>query len=178
MSDTTELVCTCGRVHIEVEGKPIISAECYCNSCREGAARLAALPGGKPYLTDIGGTPYVLYRKDRVRFTVGQDLLREFRLTPTSHTRRVVAGCCNTPIFTEFQNGHWLSLYAGLWPAAQRPAMQVRTVTSDLPADTMLDDRLPNAKSQNFAFIAGLMGAWIAMGFKVPKVEVPGTIEA
>ena len=126
-----------------------------------------------------GGTPYALYRKDRVRFTAGTDRLREFRLTPTSATRRVVATCCNTPVFTEFSSGHWLSLYADLWPEENRPAMQLRTMTSDLPATVTLDDRLPNAKRQNFAFFGALLGAWIAMGFRVPRLGfIEGEIDA
>lgn len=171
MADTIPLACRCGAVRLQVSGKPIIAAECYCTSCRTAGERFEALPGATAVLNDMGGTPYVLCRKDRVRFVAGAELLREFRLTPGSPTRRVVASCCNTPMFTEFQNGHWLSLYAGLWPEAQRPAMQLRTMVSDLPEGVVLDDRLPNARHQNFAFFAGLLGAWVAMGFRVPKLD-------
>jgi hypothetical protein len=157
----------------------MIAAECYCSSCQSAGERLAALPGAVALLNDKGGTPYELYRKDRVRFVAGEDLLRAFRLTPTSPTRRVVARCCNTPMFAEFQNGHWLSLYAELWPADSRPPMKLRTMTSDLPPEAMLDDRLPNARHQNFRFFAALLGAWVAMGFKVPKLTIiEGGIDA
>jgi hypothetical protein len=179
MTDTTPLACRCGKVRLEVAKAPMIAAECYCDSCRTAGERLSALPGAVPMLNDKGGTPYELYRKDRVRFTAGEDLLRAFRLKPTSPTRRVVARCCNTPIFTEFQNGHWLSLYAALWPEVERPPMQLRTMTSDLPPEVTLDDRLPNAKHQTFGFFAALLGAWVAMGFKVPKLEITeGGIDA
>ena len=115
-------------------------------------------------------TRFVLYRKDRVRFLKGTDLLREFRLTPETKTRRVVATCCNTPVFLEFQNGHWLSLYGGLWPAGTLPPLQLRTMTSDLPAGTVLPDDVPNMKQQSGAFFVKLLGAWIAMGFRSPKL--------
>ena len=107
---TTHLSCSCGQVRLELDGPPIINAECCCTSCRTAGDRIAALPGAPSYRTAWGATPYVLARKDRVRFTGGIEHLAEFRLTPTSHTRRVVATCCNSPVFTEFQGGHWLSL--------------------------------------------------------------------
>jgi len=173
------LTCRCGDLKMEIEGAPIIGAECYCTSCRTAGAKLQTLHGAPTFRNAEGGTPYVLYRKDRVRFTTGTEKLAEHRLTPKSHTRRVVAICCNTPVFVEFQNGHWLSLYAGLWPAGEAPAMQLRTMISDLPPDVTLDDRLPNAKQQNLGFFAALLGAWVAMGFAVPQLDfIKGSIDA
>ena len=179
MAEVTPLACRCGAVRLEVEKAPMIAAECYCDSCRSAGERLAGMPGALPLLNDKGGTPYELYRKDRVQIVAGAALLRAFRLTPTSPTRRVVASCCNTPLFAEFQNGHWLSLYAALWPAESRPPMQLRTMTSDLLPKVVLDNRLPNARRQTFAFFAALLGAWVAMRFKVPKLEIiEGGIDA
>jgi hypothetical protein len=57
--------------------------------------------------------------------------------------------------------------------------MQLRTMVSDLPNAMHLDDRLPNAKRQTLGFYAALLGAWVAMGFRVPKLDfVRGTIDA
>ena len=98
MTKSVQLACACGKVHLDVDRMPIISTECHCNSCREAGARLHKLPVARPMLEPNGGTHFVLYRKDRIRFTQGAELLREFRLTPTSKTRRVIAGCCNTPV--------------------------------------------------------------------------------
>ena len=116
-----ELSCTCGQVALEVQGRPIISAECLCADCQSAGAFLQSLPGAPSTLDQKGATRFVLYRKDRVRCEKGRDLLREHRLSKDSTTRRVVAVCCNTPMFLEFTNGHWLSIYGGLWPAASRP---------------------------------------------------------
>jgi hypothetical protein len=176
MTQTTALACACGRVHLTVEKTPIASTECHCNSCRASAERLLALPHAPAFIEKNGGTRFVLYRKDRIHFTQGADLLKEFRLTPTSKTRRVVATCCNTPVFLEFHNGHWLSLYGCLWPAGALPPLELRTMTSDLPAGAMLDNKVPNAKQQSVSFFAKLLGAWIGMGFKVPKISVSGEI--
>ena len=176
MSETTRLSCSCGKVQIEVTGAPILSAECCCTSCRAAGDRFEQLPGAPDFRTALKTSPYVLMRKDRVRFVDGTEQLREFRLKPESHTRRVVAACCNTPLFTEFQAGHWLSVYASLWPSAVRPAMEMRTMTADLPDASILSTDIVNSRSQPPAFMGKLLWAWIAMGFRVPKVAVNGQL--
>jgi hypothetical protein len=179
MTRTNRLRCACGHVQLEVERAPIVSAECYCNSCRVAGARLEGLPEARPILGENGGTRFVLYRKDRVRFVAGTDRLKEFRLTPQAKTRRVVATCCNTPVFLEFQNGHWLSLYGRLWPEGTLPPVELRTMTSDLPDAAVLSNDVPNGKRQSLSFFAKLLGAWIAMGFRSPKITfVEGEIHA
>ena len=172
MKRITQLACACGQVDIEVAGAPIVSAECHCNSCRAAGVGMQALPAATPVLETNGGTPFVLYRKDRVRFRKGTELLREFRLTPGAKTRRVVACCCNPPVFLEFQSGHWLSLYGCLWPDGTLPALELRTMTSDLPDGTRLSDDVPSGKRQSVAFFAKPLGAWIAMGFRSPKITI------
>lgn len=174
MTDSRTLACRCGTVRLAVRGAPILAAECHCTSCRTAAERLAARPGAPDVRAPNGGVPYVLFRKDRVDFTAGADQLREFRLTPAAKTRRVVAACCGTPVFTEFESGHWLSLFSVLWPQETRPRPEVRTMTGDRPAGTVLDDRVPNARRHTASFMLKLLGAWVAMGFRVPKVAVPG----
>jgi len=175
---TETIGCPCGKVILEISGPPIIATECHCTSCRTAGERLSHLPGTLQVRGPNDGTPYVLYRKDRVRFVQGADLLREFRLTPKSPTRRVVASCCNTPLFTEFQNGHWLSIYGRLWPAGSMPPMDIRTQTGDLPQGTVLDDSIPSGTRQTLGFYGRLLGAWVAMGFKVPKIDIKGEIAA
>lgn len=175
-TETTQVGCLCGHVQLKVERAPIVSAECCCNSCREAGARLQTLPDAPLILDSKGATRFVLYRKDRVHFLKGADLLKEFRLTPGAKTRRVVATCCNTPVFLEFKGGHWLSLYGGLWPDRTLPPLEMRTMTADLPDPSVLPDDVPNAKSQTLPFFVKLMGAWIAMGFRSPKMPVTGKI--
>lgn len=176
MNGVTGIGCACGQVRLEVAGRPLIVAECCCNSCRAGAARMAAgLPGAPHVANDHGGTHYVLYRKDRVRLLSGVEHLHGFRLTPEAPTRRVVATCCDTPVFVEFKGGHWLSLYAGLWPSGTAPAPELRTQTGDLPEGIVLpDDGIPAGAWPTAGFYGRLLTAWIAMGFRVPKVEIAG----
>lgn len=175
MSSIQALACACGQFAADVEGAPIASVECCCDSCREAGARLARLPGARPVLTVYGGTHFVLQRKDRIRFVRGAHHLRQFRLAPEAGTRRVVAACCNTPVFLEFKGGHWLSLYAGLWRDGA-PPLQMRTMTGDLDDPSALPDDVPNLKRQSLSFYAKLMKAWIAMRFRVPQVAVAGDL--
>ena len=171
MTDGIRLACRCDEVQLQVERAPIVATECYCTSCRTAGARLHKLANAPPVLQADGGTRFVLYRKDRVRFLKGADRLAEFRLTPQSPTRRVVATCCNTPVFLEFNRGHWLSLYGNLWPAGALPPIELRTMTVDLPDASVLGTDVPRAGRQSLSFFAKLLGAWIAMGFRAPEIK-------
>lgn len=177
MADTTTLSCNCGQFHVALEGSPFITAECHCASCRQAAARLSALPLARPMTVANGGTPYVLYRKDRVHFPDGTGALGAFRLSADAKTRRFIATCCQTPIGVEFEGGHWLSLYASLWPEDARPAMEIRTQTADAP-DVSLDASLPAGGMTTAGFYARLLWAWIAMGFSAPRIDVARKVEA
>ncbi|WP_447724965.1 GFA family protein [Sphingomonas koreensis] len=178
VSDTVAIGCRCGATRMEVSGAPILVSECLCDSCRAAAARLAALPGAQSILTSYGATPAAEYRKDRIGFRSGTEHLREFRLKPDAGSRRVVAGCCNTSLFLEMKGGHWLSVYLHLWPEGQRPRPELRTMVGDLPDSSMLPRDIPNLKSHTIGFYAKLLGAWIAMGFRNPKIEVAGPVDA
>lgn len=174
MTGITHLACRCGKVHIDVEHAPLLTAECHCNSCREAGTRLEAVGIEPPMLQPDGGTRFVLYRKDRVRFTQGVEQLKEFRLKADSPSRRVVAGCCNTPLFLEFKGGHWLSIYGGLWPQGRQPPLQVRTMLGDRADRPVFNDGVASGTWPTMKFYALLLGAWIAMGFRVPAVPVSG----
>ena len=169
--------CKCGAVELEVTGPPIMTVECCCTSCRTAAEVIDRLPGAPEVRADSGAVPFVMQRKDRLTFVSGTEHLREFRLTPDSKTRRVVATCCNTPVFTEFQGGHWLSLFGVLWPSGSLPKLELRTMAGDLPEGARLPDDVPNARKHTAGFMWKLMAAWIAMGFRSPKVEVAGKLD-
>ena len=172
MTQSTRLNCSCGQFEMVVTGEPFIATECHCNSCREAGERMAKLPLARPMLEDNGGTRFVLYRKDRVEITRGKELLRAHRLSGTAPTRRVVTTCCNSPVFLEFKGGHWLSVYSRMWPAGQAPLPSIRTMTSDRAADVVLDGAIPSGAWQTAGFYGKLLTAWIAMGFKVPTIEI------
>ncbi|MFY0663137.1 MAG: hypothetical protein JXQ97_00815 [Natronospirillum sp.] len=178
-NQTTTLNCTCGQVVLAVQGKPIISAECLCADCQNAGAFLQSLPSAPPTLDHNGATRFVLYRKDRVQCLQGQNALREHRLSEDSPTRRVVATCCNTPMFLEFTNGHWLSIYGGLWPVADLPTLEIRTMTRSRPEGVVLPADVPNPSTHTLSFYWKLFQAWAAMRFRTPKVDfVNGDINA
>jgi hypothetical protein len=169
-SRTIAAECRCGKVRFDVSGVPILTATCHCHSCRTAGAGFAALPGARQVLNAEGGTEFVLARKDRVAFVTGEALLRGHRLTPKSTTRRVLASCCNSPMFLEFKGGHWLSLYRDRF-GADAPAVEMHTMTRDLPEGVILSDGLPQAKAQSIGFMWRLFTAWAAMGFRAPALK-------
>ena len=175
----TEITCPCGAVAFALDGDPILAVECHCTSCREAGERLEALPGAAPIRAPNGGTPFALWRKDRVRCLRGAEHLRSLRLTPDAPTERVVATCCNAPMYLSFRQGHWLSLYAKRWPDGIGPAPAERTMTGDRPDRAALPDDIPNSRRQSARFFAKLLWAWARMGFRNPSVvDVRGELDA
>lgn len=177
MTPKKELSCACGAFALELTGAPFIATECHCKSCNEAGRRLEALGLSGPMLDAQGGTPFVLYRKDRVRFLRGAEHLAEFRLAPDRPTRRIITTCCKTPVCVEFKGGHWLSLYPALWPEGEAPKPTIRTMVGDRGDSAPLPDDLPYGKLVTAGFFAKLLGVWIAMGFKSPDIRVERKIE-
>lgn len=116
-----------------------------------------------------GGTDCVLYRKDRVRCVQGGERLEEHRLKADSPTRRMVATCCNSPMFLDFTKGHWLTLYRARIPQAV-PPLEMRIMTADRREGVVLPDDAPNALAHSGKLMGKLLAAWAAMGFRAPKV--------
>lgn len=179
MTAHTDRPCTCGQVVLRLCGRPITSTECLCTECQQAAAVFRALPGARPVDDDRGATRFVLYRKDRMQCLRGHEQLAEHRLTARSKTRRVVATCCNTPMFLEFTSGHWVSVYGTLWPEGTLPKLDLRTMTKEARAGVVLPPDVPNARTHTAAFFAGLLMAWAAMRFRTPTISyVKGTLDA
>ncbi|MFN4100209.1 MAG: GFA family protein [Pararhodobacter sp.] len=172
----TEIPCSCGQTALSLTGSPILTATCHCTSCRTSAAHFTTLPGAEPVTDQNGGTPFVLWRKDRASVLRGGENLREHRLRKDG-TRRVVAACCNAPMYLEFKGGHWLSVYASRF--APPPPPEMRTMLMDAAPETVPDDGLPGAKRQSARFMVKLLAAWAATGFRsfrmdpLPPLEKP-----
>jgi len=164
----TEITCRCGATMLDLSGAPIMTASCHCQSCRDAAAQLATLPGAQPVTDANGGTPFVIWRKDRVTVTRGAEHLRAHTLREGG-TRRAVATCCNSPIYLNFNGGHWLSLYAARFDAP--PQVEMRTMLMDAEPGTVPEDGIPGARRQSLRFMLKLLGAWAATGFRFFKME-------
>jgi hypothetical protein len=141
--------CHCGKLAIEFIGRPIVGAVCRCASCQEAGRQFQRSSVNGTILDGDGGTPAVLYRKDRATCIRGHDLLEEHRLRPASKTRRVVATCCGTPMFVDFMPGHWLSIYRA-------------RLNSDAPRKLI--------EARSIGFMLKLFTSWTAMGFRSPKI--------
>ena len=162
--------CRCGVVALEATGEPIVHTACYCASCQEAGQRMEQLPDAPPVLGADGGTDFVLYRKDRVRYVRGGERLEAHRLKPESPTRRMVATCCNSAMFLDFTKGHWLSLYRARMPGSV-PPLEMRVMTADRCEGVVLPEDVPNYAAHSGKFMWKLLAAWIPMGFRKPKVE-------
>lgn len=162
--------CRCGAVVLEVAGAPIVHAACYCTSCQEAGRQIEQMPDAPPVLGADGGTDLVLYRKDRVRCMQGGERLDAHRLKPELPTRRMVARCCNSAMFLDFTQGHWLSLYRGRLPDAV-PPLEMRIMTAERREGVVLPEDAPNYASHAGKLMGRLLTAWAAMGFRRPKVE-------
>lgn len=171
-NSTTVLKCQCGEVSFSVIDEPIISAECLCSDCQAAGAFLQKQSNSPKILDENGATRFVIYRKDRVKFHSGQEKLIPHYLNQEKKTRRVISGCCNTPIFLEFKNGHWLSIYGLLWSTEKIPPLEIRTMTRSRPRGIMLPNDVPNPKTHTLLFYFKLFKAWAVMGFKAPKINL------
>jgi hypothetical protein len=160
--------CQCGKTIVELAGSPILSATCYCRSCRTAGHQFEHDLGAPPTVNATGGVDYSSYRKDRIRIAQGAENLREYRLRPDSSTRRVVAKCCHSPMFTDFTPGHWLSIFRGRVPGA--PASQMLLMTKDKEAGMKLPAGIPAYNTMPPGFMIKLIASWAAMGFRRPKI--------
>jgi len=163
------VTCQCGKVVFGVVGAPILTASCHCTSCRRAGRAFEELPSAAPVLDAEGGSPVLLYRKDRVLCVAGRQYLQEHRLKPDSPTRRVLATCCNSAMFGDFTKGHWLSLYRKRFPAGV-PPVEMRIMTKDRGAGVVLGNDVPSHKGFPARFLWKLLIAWIAMGFRKPDM--------
>jgi hypothetical protein len=162
--------CRCGAVVLEATGAPIVHTVCYCTSCQEAGRQIEQLAGAPPVLDADGGTDVVVYRKDRVRCVQGGERLEARRLKAESPTRRMVATCCNSAMFLDFTKGHWLTLYRARMPG-EVPPLDMRVMTSDRREGVALSEDVPNHAARSGKFMRKLLAAWVAMGFRIPKVE-------
>ena len=161
--------CRCGKVVLEAAQAPIVTVSCYCTSCQRAGHAFENMPSAPPVLDAGGGTPVVLYRKDRVRCIHGREFLEERRLTPNSPTRRVFVTCCNSAMFVDFTKGHWLSLYRSRFGSGA-PPVEMRVMTSERQSGADLNQDVPNYPGRPAGLMWKLIAAWAAMGFRRPDM--------
>ncbi len=155
--------CACGAVTVEAAGRPITSAVCYCDDCQAGARQVEAMPGAPRVQDGDGGTSYVFYRKDRVRTASGAELLHALKLKPNSATNRVMATCCNSAMFLNFDDAkHWVNVYRSRL-RGDPPPLEMRFGTRFRPSGVELPNDVPSYPGYPFRLIAKLILARLAM---------------
>jgi len=92
----------------------------------------------------------------------GVEHLRDHRLKKESQTRRVVASCCNSAMFLDFQKGHWFSVYRARFGGVA-PPLQMRIQTRFRRHDTLDPGDVPSYAGYPLKFILKLVAARIAM---------------
>jgi hypothetical protein len=154
--------CSCGSVELETTGAPILGATCYCDDCQEAGRQIEQLRNAPRVLDPNGGTDFLLYRKDRLKYIKGAELLLDHKLKAGSPTRRVVASCCNSPMFLDFQKGHWFSVYRARF-AGDVPPLQMRIQTKSRHQTASDPSVIPSYAGYPPKFMLKLVAAKIAM---------------
>ena len=170
--------CQCGKVKFEAVGPPILTGSCYCMSCQEAGRQFEQLASAPPVLEPDSGTGVILYRKDRVQCTMGQEYLEERRLKPDSPTRRVVAMCCNSAMFLDFTKGHWLSIYRNRFPKGV-PPLDMRVMTKERRIGVELADaaRQLGMRLEIAASIEVALGSLARLAYEVPpRILITGSL--
>jgi len=89
--------------------------------------------------------------------------LKSYKISESSATNRVVATCCNSPMFLGFDDArHWVSAYRGRFHG-DVPPVQMRICTKFRSANGALPNDLPSYSTFPFGFMVKLLGAKIAM---------------
>jgi hypothetical protein len=155
--------CSCGSVELEAIGAPIVSVVCYCDDCQQGSRQIEALLNAHPVQDPDGGTAYIVYRKDRVKCSKGALFLKSHKIREKSATNRVVATCCNSAMFLNFDDGkHWVSMYRARFQG-DVPPLQMRICTKFKPENGDVPRDVPAYAGFPVKFLAKLLAARIAM---------------
>ena len=127
------------------------------------SVQIEALPNAGTVRDPDGGTAYILYRKDRIECSKGAELLRSYKLKDTSVTNRVVATCCNSAVFVNFDRGpHWVSAYRARFHG-ELPPLQLRICTKFKPDGVVLPDDVPSYRRYPPGLVVKLLASRVAM---------------
>lgn len=89
-------------------------------------------------------------------------MMQGHKIRVESATTRVVAACCNSAMFLNFEKGHWFSVYRARFQG-DVPPLQMRIQTKFKPENNQVPSGVPSYSSFPFRFVAKLVAARIAM---------------
>jgi hypothetical protein len=111
-----------------------------------------------------GGTQYVLFRKDRVRYLKGSELVKGLKVDEDSPSR-AFASCCNSFMLLDLPSPmHWIPVSRGRFqgdvpPLTMRINAQFERGAAVAPSDVPADSSFPPK------FVMKLVAAKFAMMF-------------
>ncbi|HZM34048.1 MAG TPA: hypothetical protein VFC18_06080 [Burkholderiales bacterium] len=155
--------CRCSRVVLQAQGPPLAHICCYCDDCQAAARKIDAREGGCSGQGPDGGTPSLLFRRDRIRFVQGEELLTVLRVREPTHTDRLIAACCNTAITQRHYNG---------WPHCgvkshlfepPIPPLELRIYTRYAPDPSAVSRDVPCARGASLRLVRRLLPAALAL---------------
>ena len=115
----------------------------------------------------------MVFRRDRIACTRGANRLEATKLTQASKTRRMIAGCCATPMYVAFDDKRpWVSALRALFGAMRRRRKCGSAPGSD-DRKTRFNDGLPSHPGYPFAMILRVLAAWPGMLFSRPVGALP-----
>jgi hypothetical protein len=156
--------CVCSSVQLELRGAPIYRLVCYCDDCQAGAQQIEALtsPQASAVLDADGGSNFLMYHKRQVQCVRGAQLLRPLKLRPGSPTNRLVASCCNSAMYLNFDDRRfWIDVFRSRLQG-QGPPVQRRIFTKFMPDPSRLPRDVPSHSQVPLSVIARLVLAGIA----------------
>ncbi len=155
--------CDCGQVQLGAQGAPIICLTCYCDDCQESARQLESHANARRIADVNGGTEFVLFRKDRVDYLRGADLLKGYKIEDGSATTRQVATCCNAPMAMVFEDSrHWIPVYRARI-LGEVPPIEMLICTKYAPVLIGAAGGVPAYTGYPMKFMARLLVSGIAM---------------
>jgi hypothetical protein len=165
--------CRCGAVEIGAWGDPIVVTACHCDDCRAAAQQIAASANLALAASDDGGSEFMVFRRDRIACTRGAENLQAMKLTAASKTRRMVAGCCKTPMYVAFDDKRpWVSAFRASF-GAHAPPVEMRICTRFRRSDGRANDGLPSHPGYPAAMIVRILAAWPLVLFSRPVGALP-----
>ena len=165
--------CRCGVVEVSAWARPIVVTSCYCNDCQSAAQRLASSANSVPTASAEGGTEFMVFRRDRTACTRGADRLQAMRLTNASKTRRMIAGCCTTPMYLAFDDKRpWASAFRANF-GGDAPPVEMRICTRSRRSEEATDDDLPSHPGYPPTMMIRIAAAWPLMLFGRPVGPLP-----
>lgn len=131
--------CACGAVEVAFDCEPFIVISCGCDDCQAAAHALEALPGAPEITEPVGATPLAAFPRASMRVVQGANMIEPYRLNDSTPTKRMVATCCNSALYIDFDRGpFWVSVYRDRLttpPPMPRWRVQTKYLATELPND-------------------------------------------